>query len=234
MFSPLVLAQWIPDGVAGSDDGVVVSIDTTPRTNRSASLLRVEKGPVVLSLSPTRARELRLSDGERVDPGELSARVETAGLSFHGADHLFYLAVRAQAALRGEASRSETRQLSADDAALFEGFTAEAPEDDLDDAFVELDHWLVFGTFVGDRLVSAASMYPWDGTRLADLGVITLPAFRGRGWGRATVRAMSAEALRRGYEPQYRCQLDNAASVALARAAGFTVFGEWDVIPADS
>lgn len=117
--------------------------------------------------------------------------------------------------------------------ASFEEFTGAAPENELDEAFVELDHWLVFGTFIDDRLACAASMYPWRGTRLADLGVITLPEFRGRGVGRVTVRAMSAEALRRGYEPQYRCQFDNTASVALARAAGFTRFGGWEVIDPD-
>ena len=76
-------------------------------------------------------------------------------------------------------------------------------------------------------------MYPWGETRLADLGVITLPRFRGRGLGRATVRAMSAVALDWRYEPQYRCQLDNTASVTLARAAGFRRFGQWEVIIGD-
>ena len=66
--------------------------------------------------------------------------------------------------------------------------------------------------------------------RLADLGVITLPEFRGRGLARATVLAMAADALERGYEPQYRCQLDNAPSVALALASGFRRFGEWIVV----
>ena len=88
----------------------------------------------------------------------------------------------------------------------------------------------MFGTILDGRLVSAASMYPWDGSRLADLGVITLPEFRGRGLGRATVRAMSALAIDRGYEPQYRCQFDNASSVALAASAGFALFGDWDVV----
>ncbi|MBN9182793.1 MAG: hypothetical protein J0I66_07330, partial [Microbacterium sp.] len=47
---------------------------------------------------------------------------------------------------------------------------------------------------------------------------------------RATVRAISAEAMRRGYEPQYRCQRENTASIALARRSGFTHFGEWEVV----
>ena len=221
----------MPDPASGSPEGgVVVSVDPTLSENRSVSLLRVEGGNAVLSLSPSRASELALTDGQHVDSEEIAARLKRSGVSLNDPDHLFYLSVRDQATLRDESPGAETRQLSAADRSFFEDFTDEAPEDDLDDAFVELDHWLVVGTFIDDKLVCVASMYPWGDTELADLGVITLPEFRGRGLGRTTVRAMSAEALRRGYEPQYRCQLDNAASAALARSAGFTHFGEWEVI----
>jgi len=41
---------------------------------------------------------------------------------------------------------------------------------------------------------------------------------------------MSALAIESGYEPQYRCQFDNASSVALAASAGFALFGDWDVV----
>lgn len=36
----------------------------------------------------------------------------------------------------------------ASDLELVDGGAVDAAEDDLDEAFVELDHWLVFGTFV--------------------------------------------------------------------------------------
>ncbi len=205
-------------------------VDPALSANRSVSLLRVEDGPAILALSPTRAGDLDLSDGECVDDAELAARIERAGVSLTDPDNVFYLALNEQAALRGEACGAGTRELTGDDAEAFAAFAAEAPPAELDEAYVELDHWLVFGTFVDDRLVCAASMYPWSGTRLADLGVITLPGFRGLGVGRATVRALSAAALARGYEPQYRCQLDNVASVGLARASGFALFGRWEVI----
>jgi predicted GNAT family acetyltransferase len=78
--------------------------------------------------------------------------------------------------------------------------------------------------------VSAASAYPWGGALLADLGVLTLQPFRGRGHARRVVRSISRHALDRGYEPQYRCQLDNQASVALARGAGLAMFGKWEVV----
>ncbi|WP_296194433.1 GNAT family N-acetyltransferase [uncultured Microbacterium sp.] len=154
-------------------------------------------------------------------------------MTLNDPDNLFYLPLSAQATLREEAPTTETRRLTDDDAAAFTAFAELAPEDDLDGAFVELDHWLVFGTFVDGRLAAAASMYPWDGSRLADPGVITLPEFRGRGLGRVTVRALCAEAIARGYEPQYRCQIDSAASVALANAAGFVRFGAWEIIVTD-
>lgn len=231
MFSPLVLSHWIPDSADGSpESGAVVSIDPSLSANRSVSLLRLENGGAVLTLSPARADELDLTAGDRVDEADLAARITGSGIAFHDPDHLFYLPVTEQALLRGQGQDAVTRQLTSADAAVFEEFTRQAPEDDLDEAFVELDHWLVVGTFLDERLVCAASMYPWSGTQLADLGVITLPEHRGRGLGRATVRVISAEALRRGYEPQYRCQLDNAPSAALARASGFDRLGGWEVI----
>jgi len=123
-----------------------------------------------------------------------------------------------------------TRRLHDTDAEAFAVFSAAVPEQKLDEAFVQIDHWLVFGTFVQGRLACIASMYPWRDIHLADLGVVTLPAYRGRGVASATVRALSAAALQRGYERQYRCQMDNVASAALAGSAGFERFGRWDVI----
>lgn len=71
--------------------------------------------------------------------------------------------------------------------------------------------------------------YPWeDNAQIADLGVLTLTPFRGKGHARKVVRSISKYARDQGYEPQYRCQLDNLASTALAKAAGLTLFGKWE------
>lgn len=234
MFSNVVTSYWIPESVDDHQgNGVLVAVDPILTKNRAVSLLHVKNGPSILSLSTEQAAGLGLSGQVRISTAELSARLSQSGISLNDPDHLFYLPVSEQAVLRDENHPSDTRRLTDVDAAAFAVLTASAPEVDLDEAFVEIDHWLVFGTFIDGRLVSVASMYPWSGTRLADLGVITLPEFRGLGLGRATVRAISAEAIGSGYEPQYRCQLDNAASVALARASGFSCFGEWEVIDHD-
>ncbi|WP_229867066.1 GNAT family N-acetyltransferase [Streptomyces gelaticus] len=109
-------------------------------------------------------------------------------------------------------------------------FEEAASEQDLDEAFVELDHWAAHGALEDGRLVCVASMYPWNDAPLADLGVLTLPPYRGKGHARRLVRAISRHALARKHEPQYRCQLDNHASVAAAESAGLTRFGPWDVV----
>ena len=126
-----------------------------------------------------------------------------------------------------------TRRLTEQDAAAFSEFQSSASEQDLDSAYVELDHWAVFGSFELNRLVSATSMYPWGNTQFADIGVLTLPNFRGKGHARKVVRAISKYAYEQGYEPQYRCQLDNHASAMLAKASGLTLFGKWEVISSD-
>ncbi|MDE9448355.1 GNAT family N-acetyltransferase, partial [Xenorhabdus bovienii] len=79
-----------------------------------------------------------------------------------------------------------------------------------------------------------ASMYPWDNAKIADLGVLTLASFRCKGHARKVVRTISKFAHSQGYEPQYRCQLDNAASSALAKATGLTLFGKWELVSPDS
>ncbi|WP_295844918.1 GNAT family N-acetyltransferase [uncultured Microbacterium sp.] len=231
MFSSLVTGHWLPaQAKALSDDEGVVVVDPALPANRSVSVLRIGDGATVLSVTPDRAAQIGVADGERLSPGEAIDRISDAGIELNDPDHLFYLPVEEHANVTASEPGADTRHLTADDAEAFAALAAAAPEDDLDEAFVEIDHWLVFGTFVDGRLAAAASMYPWSGTRLADLGVITLPEFRGRGLARSTVLAMAADALERGYEPQYRCQLDNAPSVALALASGFRRFGEWVVI----
>lgn len=229
MFSPLATTHWVPPRLGAAAPGeCLVAVDPALAPRRSVSRLRLEGGPTVLTLSPDRARALELADGDRLPDEEAARRLDRAGVALHDPDLLFHLPVAEQDVLREEPWGEGARELTAEDSAAFRAFTAAAPADELDEAFVELDHWLVVGTVEGDALVSITSMYPWGESRLADLGVITLPTARGRGLGRRTVRAISAAALARGYEPLYRCQLGNHASAALARSAGFALFGHWE------
>ena len=204
--------------------GVRLRVAITPelREERSLMVLDVVGGAVEVVMTPGIADRLTL------DPDDVAGSLAAAGIALHGADLVHYFAEDAR-----PTPDPSVRVLTAADADAFAAFVAANSERDLDDAWVELDHWLVAGVFEGDRLVSAASMYPWEGSRLADLGVLTDPEFRGRGHGRRVVRGISALALERGHEPQYRCQVDNAASVALADSAGLTRFAAWDLIAQD-
>ncbi|MFF3065836.1 GNAT family N-acetyltransferase [Oerskovia sp. NPDC057915] len=187
-------------------------------------------GVVLVAVTPQVAALLEVAGRRAVTEASVRRALQDAGITLHEADCVFHLTARAEAELRAEADAPGVRRLTTQDAAAFTAFEESAPEQDLDDAYVELDHWAVFGAFEGERLVAAASTYPWGGSRLADTGVLTLPDARGRGHARRIVRAISRYALSQGYEPQYRCQVDNTASRALAVRAGFTQLGTWEVV----
>jgi GNAT superfamily N-acetyltransferase len=70
-------------------------------------------------------------------------------------------------------------------------------------------------------VLAALAGYTCWGNRLAHIGVVTHPAYRGRGFGRAVVAGVAAHALEAGLVPQYRTLEANAAARALATSVGF-------------
>ncbi|MGE8555445.1 MAG: GNAT family N-acetyltransferase [Chryseobacterium jejuense] len=152
----------------------------------------------------------------------------------YGADYIFYFPEEEKAKILNLSSSENTRPLTEDDAEHFSLFESLSTEEDLDGAFVELDHWKVYGIFENNQLVAATSMYPWQDTQLSDIGVITLDQFRGKGYAKQAVEIISKAALEEGYEPQYRCQLDNIASVALAKKLNLSLFAKWNFISPES
>lgn len=243
MFSPVATDYWHATfrgaRILSRGESFTVAVDPGLREERRVMMLATPgDGMAGAVLTPSVADTLGLAEppgpSRPLTQADFRRALAEAGVSLHGADHVFYFTEADRQALLEESPHEHVRRLAQDDAATFAAFEASASEQDLDDAYVELDHWAVFGALAHNRLVTAASAYPWEGARLADIGVLTLPSFRGQGHGRAVVRALAQYAAQQGYEPQYRCQLDNAASIALAKAAGFTHFGTWEVISADS
>jgi RimJ/RimL family protein N-acetyltransferase len=238
MFSPIVTDHWresFADGnVVARDGAFSIAVNADLSENRRVMVLTTP-GRVRAVLSPSVAAVLGCAGGvASMNEVEFRRALSGAGLRLHDADHLFYYAEDDLRTLLRQAPLAGVRPLTNADAALFGAFTASAPEQDLDNAYVELDHWAVFGAFEDDRVVSAASMYPWAGAQIADLGVLTLPVYQGRGHARAVVSASYRYAAEQGFQPQYRCQIDNHGSVALAKSAGLTHFGTWEVISEDS
>ena len=76
------------------------------------------------------------------------------------------------------------------------------------------------GRFVDDELVALAGYKVWSDT-IAHIGVITHPAHRGHGDGRAVVTRITQHALHQHLVPQYRTLEANIASVAVGTAVGF-------------
>ncbi|WP_256081485.1 GNAT family N-acetyltransferase [Massilia sp. YIM B04103] len=193
-------------------------------------ILQPRAGKTLITLKPELARRLDIADSSSWSLDLLRQRLADIGCTLYGADNLYYFPAADLAPLMQETIPAEIRQLSQDDQDIFAQFCASATEEDLDAAYVELDHWLVFGAFEHGRLVCAGSMYAWMDSNIADFGMLTLPPFRGKGHGRRLVRAISQTALQLGFHPQYRCQLDNQASIATARAAGLHLYGKWDFV----
>lgn len=235
-FPPSITQYWDHSFARGQTlqcRDLTITINPALNHPRRVMLLRQTGGVPRAALTPQIASLLSLqADAQPLSLERFRARLADAGVVLHDPDNIFYYADTAEP-WRATGGKVVARQLSERDEAAFAAFQSEASEQDKEDAFVELDHWAVFGVFEQERLVSVASMYPWDNAALADMGVLTLPGFRGRGYAKALAHAISQHALSRGHQPQYRCQLDNEASTALAQAAGFSLFGLWEVVSAD-
>ncbi|MFB6367561.1 GNAT family N-acetyltransferase [Paenibacillus elgii] len=228
-------AQFLNGDVLYSDEVFTLAINPDLEEDSRVMVLETTDGKVMAVLTPALADKAGFYQQQDLSEEIFRRKLNEAGVTMNGADYVFYFSETDKNVLLQENPEGSLRQLTEQDEAVFSEFESSASEQDLDDAYVELDHWVVFGSFEQDRLVSAASMYPWeDDVQIADLGVLTLTSFRGKGHARKVVRSICKYAFDQGYEPQYRCQLDNQASVALAKAAGLTLFGKWDVISPDS
>jgi GNAT superfamily N-acetyltransferase len=76
------------------------------------------------------------------------------------------------------------------------------------------------GVFHDGQLAALAGYETWGGT-IAHLCIVTRPAFRGRGFGRAAVAHLARRALAAGLLPQYRTLDANTPSIRIAEALGF-------------
>ncbi|WP_417218696.1 GNAT family N-acetyltransferase [Arthrobacter sp.] len=234
MFSPTITTFWDATFATGDTwdgaEGFTLAIHPDRDPLRPVEVLTYPDGTVAAAVSPAAAAALGISAGTSLDAVSFRERLSSAGLVLHDPDCLFYVTDEAASVLSRGTTPDHVRQLTSADAALFSRFQSNAPADDLEEAYVELDHWSVVGGFVDDELACVASAYPWRGAALADIGVLTLPGFRGRGLARDVVRSIGCTALAQGLSPQYRCQPANTGSRAVAAAAGFTYFGQWELV----
>lgn len=80
-----------------------------------------------------------------------------------------------------------------------------------------------------DEAVALAGVN-WRSPIFAEVFVQVQPEYRGRGWGRAVVRAVVAELLQTGVTPLYAAAEDNDASLDLAEDVGFVSTGNFEIM----
>ncbi|MDX1877023.1 GNAT family N-acetyltransferase [Mycolicibacterium sp. 141076] len=240
-FSPVVTDYWaaaFSGKTLHTNEHLTITVNPDRAHDDSAAILRTAHDDrVLIAVSPALADVLTNDIAALDNPTEadIRAALATRGVVLNGADNVFYLSESAADDILRDTGSVNVRPLTDRDADIFASFKAAVSEEDWDGAYVELDHWAVFGTFdEHGHLASIGSMYPWDDVfPLADIGVLTLDSARRRGHANTLVREMFRYALTQGFEPQYRCQLDNAASIKLAASVNLQQFGQWETVMPD-
>jgi GNAT superfamily N-acetyltransferase len=120
------------------------------------------------------------------------------------------------------------RQLTLADAGaliMLKGFMT---SEEVDEGYVEIDHQIAFGVFMGKQMVAAASGY--ERTGFMDIGVLTHSTFRRKRLGKAVVGALCAWAIENGYIAQYRHDVTNTGSAHVAQSLNFKVYAEEETL----
>ena len=118
------------------------------------------------------------------------------------------------------APHSGVQALSRADQAALQQLADACEVDAWEHAGIAFDEPHVFGCFVDDHMVAVAR-YRAAWGEAATIGVVTHPAYRGYGYGRAVASAATAQGLEAGFIVMYQTLLANAPSVALATRLGF-------------
>ena len=122
------------------------------------------------------------------------------------------------------ADSRDTRRLTRQDAAALHALEAACGPVDWAHSGIDVGHDLLFGRFHGPVLVAAGIGRSGD-EGVLDIGIVTHPAYRGHGYGRAVVSAITAYGLAHGHVMRYRTLQVNVPSLRIARALGYQEYG---------
>lgn len=125
--------------------------------------------------------------------------------------------------LRTVTTPHQTRLLertSTADCHQLQAFADDCSPDEWEAGGSNIEHDVVFGTFVETTLVAVAGYEVW-GNRLAHIAIIAHPTHRGNAFGTSAVLAASRHAITAGVVPQYRALQSNHSARRLAAGLGF-------------
>ena len=116
----------------------------------------------------------------------------------------------------------DCRPLIKDDLKLFNDFHESCSEEDKEEGMVSLDDPVVYGCFVDGIIVSVSSLWNW-GEKLSDIGILTHPDYRHKGYGKNVCLRLMNE-VDKMYV--WRCDESNKGSYNLAISIGFRETGK--------
>lgn len=116
------------------------------------------------------------------------------------------------------------RTLSTADAAALADLQAACRPEEVDEGEVSVEDEIGFGCFQGPTLAAVATGFRLTG--FMDIGVLTHPAFRRKGLGKAAVTALCRWCIDHDVIAQYRCRVDNVGSRSIAASLGFNLIFE--------
>jgi RimJ/RimL family protein N-acetyltransferase len=120
------------------------------------------------------------------------------------------------------------RQLTTDDQPAFDAFLAQCSEEDKDEGDISLEYMITFGVFDGARIVAGASVYVWRG--FIDIGILTDPAYRKKGFGKALVSACTEYYLAGDKVVGYRHDVNNIGSRGIAEGLNFSYYADAEML----
>lgn len=125
---------------------------------------------------------------------------------------------------RDVASRAEVRALGDADRPALDLLRAAMSDLEWGHGGGDYDGMPVFGAFAADGTLAARAGYEVWGGRIANLGVVTHPAYRGQGLGAAVFAHAARAALDAGLMAQHRALQSNTQSMSIARRLGFVPY----------
>jgi GNAT superfamily N-acetyltransferase len=137
--------------------------------------------------------------------------------SIHGPFWLGYATAESFRTVDGRGSRR--LEGPADEAALA-ALGAFFSEHEVVDAGFEVPARRDYGCFLGDELVCAGTLTPFRG-QAANIGVLTHPEHRNRGFATAMVSTLTADALKESGTAQFRVLEENKPALRIARVLGY-------------
>jgi len=188
---------------------------------KSASIVKVN--PQHLS-TVTRAFE-GISQTAYLTAAQLQSLLKGLSIKIRVPEYAYYLGLDNFQPVKS----AHVRQLNASDRESLENLQNACTSKETELGEVEIHHPAIFGCFVDNQLVAAASLI-FDGEIIADVGALTHPNFRGCGFGKTVVTALCQWGLEQHRILQYWTMHSNVNSMKLALSLGFSKYATEELL----